>query len=397
MKRKSIKITAIILSVLIAAGGGYYGYTKYKSSKATVSTTNYITETVKKGQIDVGVQATGTIFAAVTKEIVTNNSGELKDLSVKAGDTVKSGDKLFKVESEQIKQQLTSAQINLEKQKLQLSKAQNDDEKTMQNLSLKEAQNNYNNVKQQYNNMVVKSPINGLVTLRNGNPGDNVQSGKSILTIIDTTSIKVKASVDELDIAKISKGQKVTVKLNAITDRTFEGTVETISDVGTTQNNVTSYDVIMTLNDTTGIKLGMTASVNIEIASKKDALLIPLEALTQRNGKKYVMAASTDSANTQSTQAQNSNNGQQAQKSSNSNFQRVQGPGKLVEVKTGLQNDNYVEVTEGLTEGQKVLVTISQGTTTTTNNRMRDIGGFGGGMPGGDMPGGGTRQTTTKQ
>lgn len=396
MKRKGIKITAIILSVLIAAGGGYYGYTKYKSSKTTVSTTNYITETVKKGQIDVGVQATGTIFAAVTKEIVTNNSGELKDLSLKAGDTVKSGDKLFKVESDQIKQQLTSAQINLEKQKLQLSKAQTDDEKTMQNLSIKEAQNNYNNVKQQYNNMVVKSPISGLVTVRNGNTGDNVQSGKSILTIIDTTSIKVKASVDELDIAKISKGQKVTVKLNAITDRTFEGTVETISDVGTTQNNVTSYDVIMTLNDTTGIKLGMTASVNIEIASKKDALLIPLEALTQRNGKKYVMAASTDTANAQSSQAQN-NNGKQTQNSSNSNSQRVQGPGKLVEVKTGLQNDNYIEITEGLTEGQKILVTISQGTTITTNNRMRDMGGFGGGIPGGDMPGGGTRQTNTKQ
>lgn len=196
--------------------------------------------------------------------------------------------------------------------------------------------------------MTLKAPIAGVVTAVDVSSGDNIQSGKTVVTIVDPKSLKIKGSIDELDISKVNIGQKVNIKINALEDKTFEGKIEEISDVGTTQNNVTTYDVIITINNPEGIKLGMTASVEIEAQSKKDALVIPIEALTETNGKKYVLVADTMN-NTQTAQA-NSEKTNTQNKSSRVQFAQMQGNGRLVEVKTGLRNDSYVEIVEGLKE-----------------------------------------------
>lgn len=409
MKKKKVKMIAILLLIALIASAGYFGYKTYAVSKKTTPQNQYIIETVKKGEINVNIGATGTVYASVTKDIVANNSGEIKDLVVKQGDTVKKGDKLFKVDSEQVKQQLSSAQINLEKQKLQLNKMKSEDEIDLQNFQIKDAENNLSNAKQQYNNMVVTSPIDGVVTARNNNNGDNVQSGKAVLSIIDPTSFKVKVSVDELDISKVKAGQKAEVKFNAIEGKIYEGTVESINNVGTTTNSVTTYDVVIGINDSSGVMIGMTASVNIQVASKQEALVIPVEALTDRDGRKFVMVQSESNPGTSpktSEKGQNiiPNDGQTQQDGQgkaavgdrpqgarsrmNNTAQGTAGTGgKLVEVKVGLQNENFVEITEGITEGQKIMILLPQGATNTNNPNARggtgSMGGFGGGMGGG--------------
>lgn len=430
---KKVKTAIIVLIILVFAAGGFYGYKKYKSGKTTTSSSMYIVETAKKGNINVTVSATGTAFASTSKDIVANNSGEIKNLTVKEGDSVAKGSALFQVYSDQVVQQVNSANSNLKKQELQLSKLKNQgtasastqnnqstanssnktqtsqDDIDLQELSVEDAQTSLNNAKQQYNDMTVKAPFDGAVTVVNNNNGDDIQPGKSVLTIIDPKSVKVKASVDELDISKVKVGQTVDVAFNAIEDKAFKGTVETIGDVGNTTNNVTTYDIVIGLSDITGIKLGMTANVSINTASKSNVLLVPTEAITETNGKKYVMletgagssgtgtsqqSGSTSSSNQNSssnsgTSQQNGNWSGSSNRTRRSSFTNV--PGRLVEIKTGLVNEDYAEVLEGLNEGDKVLVVLSQNSSTTTTNSRSGFGGMGGL---GGMMSGGTRSRT---
>ncbi|MCX7950430.1 MAG: efflux RND transporter periplasmic adaptor subunit [Clostridiales bacterium] len=377
---KKLKVLLSVVVAIILLGAGYFIYSKYFKKQTVTSTERYIPQIASKKDILVTIKTTGLVFAGTSKDVVAKNSGEVKNLNVKVKDVVKSGQTLMTVYNDQIDSQISSAEINLEKLELQLSSAKNEDEIKMINLQIKDAKNNLTKLKQQKSDMTLKAPIAGVVTAVDVSSGDNIQSGKTVVTIVDPKSLKIKASIDELDISKVNIGQKVNIKINALEDKTFEGKIEEISDVGTTQNNVTTYDVIITINNPEGIKLGMTASVEIEAQSKKDALVIPIEALTETNGKKYVLVAN-EMNNTQTAQA-NSEKTNTQNKSSRVQFAQMQGNGRLVEVKTGLRNDSYVEIVEGLKEGDRVLVKVSTSSTTNTlrNNTMR--------MPGMEGPSG---------
>lgn len=422
MKRKIIK--ALIVCV-IAAGvgvGGYYGYRTLFTKTTVSASSQYIVMTARKMNLQVNIQGTGAAYAANTKDVLPNNNGTLGDLAVKVGDTVTAGQSLFIADSDEVRKSVTTAQNNVTKQNLTLT-ADQSSEKIDENkiatdkLNLSEAKAQLTTAKANHAKMTVTAPIGGIITAVNNSNGDNVQSGKAVLTIVDMSSIKVKVSVDELDISKVQIGQKAEVKFDAIEDKTYEGAVESIGLIGNSSNNVTTYDVVVAVKDPTGIKLGMNANVNILVESKENALVIPAEALVERNGGKFVMVedataspsttgTGTTTANKQSTdQTAGTNTGgtkpnRQSgttgattggtrqysgtrNQTSGTTQTTVPAAGRLVPIKTGIENENYIEVLEGVTEGQRLLVTLPQTntTTTTTNTNRNSMGGFGGGMP----------------
>ncbi|WP_160680448.1 efflux RND transporter periplasmic adaptor subunit [Clostridium sp. C8-1-8] len=444
MKSKVIKgIVAGIIAVAVGVGG-YFGYKAFFAKPAVASTAQYYTVSARKMNLNVTVQGTGTAYAATTKQVSANNSGTIKDLNVKVGDTVTAGQKLFVSDSDTLRKAVTTAQNNLAKQNLTLTSDESatkvDDNKVaMDKLNVSDAQSQLNDAYTQLNNMTVKAPIAGVVTAVNASNGDNAQSGGSssgsgssgagsssssssgsssggVLTIVDMNSIKIKLSIDELDIEKVKNGQTAQIKFDAIKDKTYDGTVESVATVGTTSNNVTTYDVVVGIKDPTGIKLGMNGNVTVSVESKQDALVIPSEALVETNGQKFVRVES--SSNTSSGQGSSENQqsqGSNNQNSNNSNNQSNSGTnsgkgqrnkqsygngngygnsgfrgmtttassGRLVAVKTGLETQNYIEITEGVTEGEKVLVQLPQtSTTTTSSNRSGQNSAFGGGMGG---------------
>jgi len=444
VKSKIVKALIACIIVLGVGFGGYYGYNKVFAKKPVTASVQYMTVTAKKTNLQVSVQGTGAAYAAVTKDVIPNNNGTLKDLTVKVGDTVTAGQKLFTSDSDDLRKAVTTAQNNLSKQNISLqadldtqaaqaavaqtpqaggqngqtssqSSAKVDDNKiAMDRLNVSDAKNQLNYANQQVAKMAVTAPIGGIVTVVSNSNGDSVQQSKAVLTIVDTSSMKVKVSVDELDIEKIKQGQKAEVKFDAIKDKTYEGSVETIAQTGTTSNNVTTYDVVVAIKDPAGIKLGMNANVNIQVESKDNALVIPSEAIIDRNGNKFVMVANSDNSSAnpngtnnaaQSNNQQNQSNNTQASANGNGQVRSrsgqngqgarngayggaaYSGTSKQVQIKTGMENENYVEVTEGLTEGEKVLVQLPQASSTTnSNNNRNNLGGFGaGGFGGGNM------------
>jgi HlyD family secretion protein len=463
---KSKWIKAIITGVVVVgiSAGGYFGYKKVFAKKTTVASVQTIASTVRKMNLEVNVQGTGAAYAAKTKEIMPSNNGTIGDLSVKVGDTVTAGQKLFTSTNDDLSIAVTTAQNSVTDANINLTSAQNDltakqnalaaaqaaaasgtavTENNQGNQSSKSiddykldvekakltveqsklkvtnAKNNLTNAKANVTKMTVTAPIGGVDTAVNNSNGDSAQTAKSVLTIVDMSTIKIKVSVDELDIEKVKLAQKALVKFGAIKNKTYEGTVETIAQIGTTQNNVTNYDVIVSITNPEGIKLGMNGNVTIQVESKENALVIPAEALVESNGKKFVRVESTDSSTagtgTQTNNTQNSNtqapaaNAQapaantQGQNSNKQTARNAQGTrntqtgnsvqtaasaGKLVEIKTGMENENYIEVTEGVIEGQKVLITLPQTSATTNNKNI--MGGFGGGaIPIEKIPAGG--------
>ena len=179
------------------------------------------------------------------------------------------------------------------------------------------------------------------------------------------STMKVKVSVDELDISSVVVGQKATIKFDALADKTFTGIVESAAQTGTTTDNTTTYDVIVSISNPTGIRLGMNANVTIAVKSKDNAIVIPEEALVESNNKKYVRVQ-----NTTSSDSHQSNN-EASSTDSNS---------KLVEITTGIETEDYIEVTKGVTAGQAVLVQLPSSSSSTTT--QRGMGGQGGSMGG---------------
>jgi|GEM_PF-854500 len=463
MKSKLIRTIIACVIVACVAVGGYYGYNKFIAAKPVKAASQYLTVSAKKMNMQVTIQGTGAAYAAVSKDIMPNNNGNLKDLNVKVGDTVAAGAKLFTADSDDLRKNVTSAQNNLNKQNLTLvsdkqalttaqaavstgtaaNTSDSNGRNTMQNgdqssqnpqdavasaqnkvsmdkLSITDAQNQLSYANEQLNKAAVAAPIGGLITAVNNLNGDTLQSGKAVLSIVDLSSLKIKVQVDELDIDKVKVGQKAQINFDAIKDKTFDGTVETIAQTGISNNNVTTYEVVVDITDPTGIKIGMNANVTIQVDRKDNALTIPSEALIDRNGQKFVMVPSSSattgtgnqasSSNNQNSQSNSGNNGQSAnansgQSTNGSNGKQISSgqnrrngsgtgsynlssAGKLVSVQTGLENENYVEITEGLNEGDKVLVQLPQ-TSTTTNNSNRNAlsSGFGGGFSGGNYSG----------
>lgn len=217
-------------------------------------------------------------------------------------------------------------------------------------LTYEEARSALDNEKEKQDNLVVRAPIDGVITSVNVSEGARLEESTALVTMQSATLFKVVATVDELDIVNVQVGQDVQVEIDAYEGEMFKGRVERISGVGTVSGGVATYEVTVALEEDARLKDGMTASIEIVVADRQNVLLVPVEAISTSNGMKYV----TTSSGLSST------------------------------VTTGLSDDDYVEIISGVSEGDSVMITRS--TSDSESSAFAGRGGRDGGM--GGMPGG---------
>ncbi len=207
----------------------------------------------------------------------------------------------------------------------------------------------------------------------------------ALLTLCPNVSMCITIGIDETDILSLEVGQEAEVTVSSVSEEPIVGTVTEISKEATTTSGMTQYSAEVTIDKLEGMLPGMTADVDVKIQGVDNALIIPVEALHQTSNISYVYTSYNE---------------------------ETQQYGGMVEVITGMQNDNYVEILSGLATGDTVYYTKSQtfsfgfgmggmsGMTVVEGGGMSDKGGdFGGRMPemdsgfgGGNMPGmGGSR------
>lgn len=188
-----------------------------------------------------------------------------------------------------------------------------------------------------------------------------------ILTLYPQKRMTVTISIDETDILSLKEGQEAQITVSSVSDDAFTGSVTSISKAADTSTGVTRYSAEVTLDREEGMLVGMTADVDVRIEGTENALIIPVDALHQNSASYYVYTGYDE-----------------AQK-------RYTG---RTEVTIGMQNDDDVEITSGLKEGDTVYYTEADsggfGDFMVMPGGMNGgmSGGMSGGMNGGNMGGG---------
>ncbi len=227
-------------------------------------------------------------------------------------------------------------------------------------------------------NYSVRAPFAGIVTKFNTKRGDVVSPGSTIATIVTKQSI-AEISLNEVDVAKISIGEKATLTFDAIEGLTITGTVQQIDTLGTVTQGVVTYTVKIAFDTQDNrVKPGMSVSAAIITGTKQDVLLAPNAAIKSGGDTSYVELPDETSTSREQLLADST--------AAINGIVLPLAPQRQT-IQTGLANDTYTEITSGLKEGDLIIVrtiTPTAGTTQSTQNRsLFPIGGGGRNTSGG--------------
>lgn len=199
------------------------------------------------------------------------------------------------------------------------------------------AQAAFERAEEDLRNATIRSPIKGIVLTRDREVGDAVSSilnlGSSatlIMTLGDVSSVYVEGQVDESDVGKIRVDLPVRTTVESFSGEKFEGKVTRIAPMGRQRENVTTFDVRVSIANPQGkLRVNMSANAEIVLEDRKNTLLVPEAALIRdKDGKPSV---------------------QQRDASVKAGFRKVS-------IKTGISNGQRTEVLEGLTEGTELVL-----------------------------------------
>ncbi len=224
------------------------------------------------------------------------------------------------------KQEMARAQLTVSKAKLAQARAQ-----------VQQATANLERAQEEFRNSTLVAPIDGLVLSRNVEVGDAVSSililGSSatlIMSIGDTGEVYVKGKVDESDIGKVFFDQPARIKVESFKDKTFNGKVTKISPLGVEKDNVTTFEVRVSIDNATGeLKAAMTANAEILLEEHKGVLQIPEGAIMYDKDRN----ASVEVPDPKGEKGK-----------------------RKVALKIGISNGAKTEVLEGLKEGDQVIL-----------------------------------------
>ena len=135
----------------------------------------------------------------------------------------------------------------------------------------------------------ITAPFSGTITQAQPTSGDQVALGTQAFRLDDLSSLLVDVQVSEVDINSVSVGQPVTITLDAVSGKTYNGTVTEVSQAGNTTSGEVDFTVTVKLTDADiQVKPGMTAAVNIVVNQAKNQLLVPNQAVRLVNGQRVV-------------------------------------------------------------------------------------------------------------
>ncbi len=194
--------------------------------------------------------------------------------------------------------------------------------------TLRSAQISMENLQDTMNNYTITAPISGTVIEKDVKAGDALTSGTTLCVLYDLSYLEMVINVDELQVSSLSVGQSVQVTADAVPDKTYVGEVTRVSMKGSSSGGTTTYPVTVRIDDIDGLRPGMNANAEIVVANATSALCVPNAAIVQ-GGYVLVTKDSPSAANA---------------------APEMEAPDGYVyvEVKTGVSDDDYTQITSGL-------------------------------------------------
>lgn len=386
MKKKIFIIAGIvILAGLILIGNLKRGRSSDK--KITVQTAK-----VKKGEIIQRISAPGKIKSKTEVKISAALLGKITKLPVKEGDFVEEGKVIVEIDPLRYRAGLTQAKANLElarakaeESEILLSRKKELAEKNLiskEEIEAIETQHKMNlaqvkqseaillQAKDDLSKTTISAPISGTVTQLNVEEGEVVVTGTMnnpgsvIMTIADLSSMEVEAEVDETDVKSIALGQSVEIAVDAIPDTSFNGKVLTIGNAALTKlglggigESVYFRVKIVVTDKVPVLRPGMSSTVKITTASKKDVLYVPIQSVVMRQVEKEKKEAEEKRRRVSGRHSSNLDSLDERNKEKEKEVVYVvdKGEAKIRPVKTGIADEYNQEIIEGLKEGEEVI------------------------------------------
>lgn len=325
-------IRLLLITAILGGVAAYY----YK--RDTTPPVTERTALIGRGDVMQSISATGTLSAVNSVDISSRVTGLIREVRVKENEPVRKGQVLVILDDTTIKAQISQYQAQMENyaaiyersQKLAAIGAEAQQQLDTDRTNYLVAQSTYNSNASQLDYYVITAPIDGMVIGTPTPAGQTVAQGIStpqvIMTIADMSKMQIKVLVDESDIGKVNVGQEVFFTVDSYANQTFSGKVTRVSRSATTSSNVVYYPVYVDVNPADSpLYPSMTARVTIKVGESKNTLLVPLAAVKEEKMQKYIQRL-------------------------------VDGQKENVPVSTGISDEENIEITSGLQEGDTILL-----------------------------------------
>ncbi|NOT51385.1 MAG: efflux RND transporter periplasmic adaptor subunit [Chitinophagaceae bacterium] len=414
---------------LIVVGAAAVLYVGAKAMSGGKKTEKVATAKAAKRTIVESVNASGKIYPEVEVKISPDISGEITELNVEEGDTVKSGEVLARIYADiyslqrdeaasRVNQSTATvdngkaaldaleANVNLAQQTYDRNRKLYDDkviskaELEQYETTLRSAQSNYKAAQQNIRSLqanvqstqvglnkankdlsrtTLTAPMNGVISSLKVKKGERVAGnsfniGTEMMTVADMSVLEVRVDVGENDIVKIDIGDSADVEVDAYNNRKFKGVVTKIgsstkssSALGAVSTDVTEYEVRIRLlpesykdlaDKTFPFRPGMNASADIKTRRVDNVLAVPIGAVNARvKGSDKSMADKKEEEKNKEEEGM----ANELQSAGEDELEEVvfilqkDGTVKKAVVKSGIQDINYIEVVNGLKEGDEVV------------------------------------------
>ena len=342
--------------------------------------------------VQVGVSEVGTIEPFVKVDVKSTLSGTVSQILVREGDRIRTGQTLARVVPDvnqaqtlsAVKSDLTVAEINLEKARKDLETNQSlFEEGYLAEQQMRDLRQRFDTATEQYNqartefkivvdsgipldeqaistgrNVNVDSPMDGYVIKKNVEVGQTVTSGVSsfnegtaIFTVADLSAMLIKASINEVEIGKITLGQTVEITVDAFPYKRFGGKVSHISPAARLKDKVKVFDIEVVLDDQVPtFRAGMTANIEIKGERVEKTLSVPVESIHKKADGEvvYVLKKTFDEPKPEDKQPRKNKAGKI---DVSEGWQRYFEERK---VKVGLASLERVQILDGLTDGEQI-------------------------------------------
>ncbi len=395
-KKKSRKLLWIIGGIVLVGIVLAAIFSGNKEKLVTVQT-----EKIGRKNITQIVTATGKIQSETQVNISAEISGEITSLPFKEGDEVRKNDLVVKIKQDAyapiLQEQNASirvAESNLEINKVALERNQlelnrikelhskglatqseldnalNSVNQVMAQMNANEAQINQqrtglSKIRYDISKTTIYSPMDGTVTQLNNELGEKVlgtmsNQGSVIMTISDLSKMECQVEVGETDVTLVNLGDTARIEIDAFPDKIFTGYVYEIANTATskgtgTQEEVVNFIVkIRIIDNAFDLRPGMSCTVDIVVDQRDNVLAVPIQSVTTREDENKTDDIAKESE-IENLSRESEKKQSKKVKPKEIIFLVDNNAAKTNEVKTGISDDSYIEVLEGVNEGQEVV------------------------------------------
>ena len=303
---KKKKVIGLLTLSVLTLGGICFKLSQDTISKKDV---NEFTIAAESGSLPGLITASGELQANKSVNVSPKRQGILNEIFVEEGDQVKKGDLIAKMDFGDLEYRINELRANYETQKASYLRRKmlfnegaisaEEYEEYKNKFSRSEAK--FKQIEVEENETNIKAPFRGVITSRYAVPGAFVtpttsssssrEGGATSSSIVELSQgLEIIAKVPESDIGRIKTGQEATIRVDAFPDRRFNAIVSKISPSAIKNNNVTSFEVTLLLNNRPdNLRIGMTSDINFQTGATKISTLIPTVAIVTEEGKAGVL------------------------------------------------------------------------------------------------------------